>query len=110
MSPGANKRQTGTVPKAKATRKNSVPQEIVAPTRRDLQQHLNVSQPILIDFCIISKLSFRRNYPKQVTTIKNRSSTNTILVGFIFFFSIHNFDKGKVSICVFDAGLNVIFG
>lgn len=43
MSPGANKRQTGTVPKAKATRKSSVPQEIVAPTRRDLQQHLNVS-------------------------------------------------------------------
>lgn len=43
MSPGANKRQTGTVPKAKASRKNSVPQEIVAPTRRDLQQHLNVS-------------------------------------------------------------------
>ncbi|XP_055319156.1 uncharacterized protein LOC129576957 isoform X5 [Sitodiplosis mosellana] len=41
MSPGANKRQTGTVPKAKASRKNSVPQEIVAPTRRDLQQHLN---------------------------------------------------------------------
>ncbi|XP_031627624.1 putative uncharacterized protein DDB_G0277255 isoform X2 [Contarinia nasturtii] len=41
MSPGANKRQTGTVPKEKASRKNSVPQEIVAPTRRDLQQHLN---------------------------------------------------------------------
>lgn len=44
MSPGANKRQTGTVPKAKTSRKNAVPQEMmVAPTRRDLQQHLNVS-------------------------------------------------------------------
>lgn len=42
MSPGANKRQTGTVPKT--SRKNVVPQEMmVAPTRRDLQQHLNVS-------------------------------------------------------------------
>lgn len=46
MSPGANKRQTGTVPKAKTSRKNPVPQEMmVAPTRRDLQQHLNVSIP-----------------------------------------------------------------
>lgn len=44
MSPGANKRQTGTVPKTKTSRKNSVPQEMVAPTRRDLQQHLNVSK------------------------------------------------------------------
>lgn len=35
------KRPTGTVPK---TRKNLVPQEMVAPTRRDLQEHLNVSQ------------------------------------------------------------------
>lgn len=44
MSPGANKRQTGTVPKTKSSRKNAVPQEmVVAPTRRDLQQHLNVS-------------------------------------------------------------------
>lgn len=46
MSPGANKRQTGTVPKAKTSRKNAVPQEMmVAPTRRDLQQHLNVRMP-----------------------------------------------------------------
>lgn len=46
MSPGANKRQTGTVPKAKTSRKTAVPQEMmVAPTRRDLQQHLNVSIP-----------------------------------------------------------------
>lgn len=43
MSPGSNKRQTGTVPKTKAARKNVVPQEVVAPTPRDLQQHLNVS-------------------------------------------------------------------
>lgn len=44
MSPGSNKRQTGTVPKTKSTRKNAVPQEmVVAPTRRDFQQHLNVS-------------------------------------------------------------------
>lgn len=43
MSPGSNKRQTGTVPKTKIPRKNAVPQEVVAPTRRDLQQHLNVS-------------------------------------------------------------------
>lgn len=50
MSPGANKRQTGTVPKAKTSRKNSVPQEMVAPTRRDLQQHLNVSQIIVFIF------------------------------------------------------------
>lgn len=47
MSPGPNKRPTGTVPKAKVTRKNSVPQEMVAPTRRDLQQHLNVSTHII---------------------------------------------------------------
>lgn len=44
MSPGSNKRQTGTVPKTKTSRKNAVPQEVVAPTRRDLQQHLNVSK------------------------------------------------------------------
>lgn len=43
MSPGSNKRPTGTVPKTKPDRKNSVPQEMVAPTRRDLQEHLNVS-------------------------------------------------------------------
>lgn len=44
MSPGSNKRQTGTVPKTKSSRKNAVPQEmVVAPTRRDFQQHLNVS-------------------------------------------------------------------
>lgn len=50
MSPGANKRQTGTVPKAKTSRKNAVPQEMmVAPTRRDLQQHLNVRTPYHID-------------------------------------------------------------
>lgn len=52
MAPGANsnasggqgnaKRQTGTVPKTKARKKSSVPQEVVVPTRRDLQQHLNV--------------------------------------------------------------------
>lgn len=44
MSPGSNKRQTGTVPKTKSSRKNAVPQEmVVVPTRRDFQQHLNVS-------------------------------------------------------------------
>lgn len=42
MSPGSNKRQTGTVPKTKSAHKNAVPQEVVAPTRRDLQQHINV--------------------------------------------------------------------
>lgn len=47
MSPGSNKRQTGTVPKTKTSRKNAVPQEVVAPTRRDLQQHLNVSKLFL---------------------------------------------------------------
>ncbi|GAB0090190.1 hypothetical protein DMENIID0001_048850 [Sergentomyia squamirostris] len=52
MAPGANtnnngggqgnpKRQTGTVPKTKARKNSSLPQEIVVPTRRDLQQHLN---------------------------------------------------------------------
>lgn len=46
MAPVANNsnnniRQTGTVPKTSS--KNSVPQEVVAPTRRDLQQHFNVS-------------------------------------------------------------------
>ncbi|XP_055693645.1 uncharacterized protein LOC129796025 isoform X2 [Lutzomyia longipalpis] len=50
MAPGANtnnnggqgngKRQTGTVPKTKARKNSSVPQEVVVPTRRDLQ-HLN---------------------------------------------------------------------
>lgn len=45
MAPVANNsnnniRQTGTVPKTSS--KNSVPQEVVAPTRRDLQQHFNV--------------------------------------------------------------------
>lgn len=42
--PGSNKRPTGAVPKTKPQRKNSVPQEMVAPTRRDLQEHLNVSE------------------------------------------------------------------
>lgn len=42
MAPGANNRNTGTVPKQTKTRNNNVPQEIVVPTRRDLQQ-LNVS-------------------------------------------------------------------
>lgn len=72
MSPGANKRQTGTVPKAKASRKNSVPQEIVAPTRRDLQQHLNVS---IINFNHTISQSqspfFAEVNPRQVTTLKN---------------------------------------
>lgn len=44
MAPGSNKRSTGTVPKTKPPRKNSVPQEMVAPTRRDLQEHLNVNK------------------------------------------------------------------
>lgn len=57
MSPGANKRQTGTVPKAKTSRKNAVPQEMVAPTRRDLQQHLNVSPPFsLLLYLFISPI------------------------------------------------------
>ena len=37
-----NRRQTGTVPKTKTSRNNSLPQEIVAPTRRNLQQQINV--------------------------------------------------------------------
>lgn len=37
----SNVRQTGTVPKAKSTKNNAVPQEIVVPTRRDLQHHLS---------------------------------------------------------------------
>ncbi|XP_063696045.1 putative uncharacterized protein DDB_G0271606 isoform X2 [Culicoides brevitarsis] len=42
MAPGANNRNTGTVPKQTKTRNNNVvPQEMVVPTRRDLQQ-LNV--------------------------------------------------------------------
>ena len=45
---GGQQRQTGTVPKTKSSRKHSVPQEIVAPTRRDLQQHLNV---IIASYC-----------------------------------------------------------
>lgn len=52
MAPVANNsnnniRQTGTVPKTSS--KNSVPQEVVAPTRRDLQQHFNVSIKSLND-------------------------------------------------------------
>lgn len=44
MAPGANNRNTGTVPKQTKTRNNNVvPQEMVIPTRRDLQQ-LNVSK------------------------------------------------------------------
>lgn len=38
-----NIRRTGTVPKTKTVKKNSVPQEMVVPTRRDLQQQINVS-------------------------------------------------------------------
>ncbi|KAL9702883.1 hypothetical protein quinque_006401 [Culex quinquefasciatus] len=49
MAPGSNNhnnnnnnnRQTGAKPKTKSSKKNSVPREVVAPTRRDLQQ-LNV--------------------------------------------------------------------
>lgn len=37
----SNVRQTGTVPKAKSSKNNVVPQEIVVPTRRDLQHHLS---------------------------------------------------------------------
>lgn len=52
MSPGSNKRQTGTVPKTKSSsRKNAVPQEVVAPTRRDFQQHLNVSISVAKQMC-----------------------------------------------------------
>lgn len=45
MAPGANNRNTGTVPKqtSKTRNNNVVPQEMVVPTRRDLQQ-LNVSK------------------------------------------------------------------
>lgn len=42
MSPGLNKRSTGTVPKSKLPKKNGVPHGSQE-TRRDLQQHLNVS-------------------------------------------------------------------
>ncbi|XP_053688576.1 uncharacterized protein LOC128737866 isoform X2 [Sabethes cyaneus] len=56
MAPGANSnnnnqnRQTGTKPKTKSSKKNSVPREVVAPTRRDLQQQLNV----LVDWATVS--------------------------------------------------------
>ncbi|XP_055591711.1 uncharacterized protein LOC129743651 isoform X2 [Uranotaenia lowii] len=66
MAPGANNnqnnsnnnnnnsnnhnRQTGTKPKTKSSKKNSVPREFVAPTRRDLQQQLNV----LVDWATVS--------------------------------------------------------
>uniref|UniRef100_A0A182JPM0 Pericentriolar material 1 protein C-terminal domain-containing protein n=1 Tax=Anopheles christyi TaxID=43041 RepID=A0A182JPM0_9DIPT len=56
MAPGSsnnqnNNRQTGTKPKSKSSKKNAVPQEIVAPTRRDqLQQQLNV----LVDWATVS--------------------------------------------------------
>uniref|UniRef100_A0A8W7P6X0 Uncharacterized protein n=1 Tax=Anopheles coluzzii TaxID=1518534 RepID=A0A8W7P6X0_ANOCL len=59
MAPGSsnnqnNNRQTGTKPKSKASKKNAVPQEIVAPTRRDqLQQQLNV----LVDWATVSGAS-----------------------------------------------------
>uniref|UniRef100_A0A182MYL8 Pericentriolar material 1 protein C-terminal domain-containing protein n=1 Tax=Anopheles dirus TaxID=7168 RepID=A0A182MYL8_9DIPT len=47
----SNNRQTGTKPKSKSSKKNSVPQEIVAPTRRDdFQQQLNV----LVDWATVS--------------------------------------------------------
>lgn len=67
MSPGSNKRQTGTVPKTKSSRKNAVPQEmVVAPTRRDFQQHLNVSitnrMPVASRGCGV--LNFRTNKTK----------------------------------------------
>ncbi|XP_052861058.1 uncharacterized protein LOC128268083 [Anopheles cruzii] len=48
-----NNRQTGTKPKSKSSKKNSVPQEMVAPTRRDLQQQLNV----LVDWAAVSSAS-----------------------------------------------------
>lgn len=56
MSP---KRPTGTVPKAKTSSrtKNAVPQEMVAPTRRDLQQHLNVNIRLFI-FLVEKQKSF----------------------------------------------------
>uniref|UniRef100_A0A1Q3G401 Uncharacterized protein n=1 Tax=Culex tarsalis TaxID=7177 RepID=A0A1Q3G401_CULTA len=57
MAPGSNNhnnnnnnsRQTGAKPKTKSSKKNSVPREVVAPTRRDLQQ-LNV----LVDWATAS--------------------------------------------------------
>ncbi|KFB50259.1 hypothetical protein ZHAS_00018336 [Anopheles sinensis] len=58
-----NNRQTGTKPKSKSSKKNSVPQEMVAPTRRDLQQQLNV----LVDWATVSGASsvVQNNHPPQ---------------------------------------------
>ncbi|XP_061515985.1 uncharacterized protein LOC1280384 isoform X1 [Anopheles gambiae] len=60
MAPGSsnnqnNNRQTGTKPKSKASKKNAVPQEIVAPTRRD--QLLNQQLNVLVDWATVSSAS-----------------------------------------------------
>lgn len=87
MSPGANKRQTGTVPKTKTSRKNAVPQEMVAPTRRDLQQHLNVS---------IYYMHATLQQPKDLPESRSFDSIQKVrivqfrsmwMVGFLFCFS-----------------------
>lgn len=59
MAPGSNKRSTGTVPKTKPSRKNSVPQEMVAPTRRDLQEHLNVNTNIISHNFIVLRVNVK---------------------------------------------------
>lgn len=57
MSSGPLQRPTGAVPKQSkptATNRNpnSVPQEMVAPTRRDLQEHLDVSAYMFFQRCL----------------------------------------------------------
>lgn len=92
MAPGANNRNTGTVPKQTKTRNNNVvPQEMVVPTRRDLQQ-LNVSKKWI--FCLY--LGSRGRH-LIVNIVVNHMFEREIVyfVLFLFYFRF----KNKLVIC-----------
>ncbi|XP_058055979.1 uncharacterized protein LOC131207382 [Anopheles bellator] len=84
MAPGSSNNQNNnanhnnnrqTKPKSKSSKKNSVPQEMVAPTRRDLQQQLNV----LVDWAAVSSASSgvqNNSQPQQQSQHFNLPSTS----------------------------------
>lgn len=80
MAPGSNNqnnnnnnRQTGTRPKIKASKKNSVPREVVAPTRRDLQQQLNV----LVDWATVSGAVVNNQHQQQQGHLQSHQSSSS---------------------------------
>lgn len=92
MAPGANNRNTGTVPKQTKTRNNNVPQEIVVPTRRDLQQ-LNVSIFLVVyRTCRFESFLFERKWIPHVCL-----SEIVLLCALPLF--LKRFYKNKLVIC-----------